>query len=82
MSELNWDGKERRQRMSQDQIERDRLLTEVHSDIKHIVTWSKKHDVDDDTRFEKLDGRLKWAERMCYGAIGVYIFIQVFHLIK
>jgi hypothetical protein len=71
-----WKGKERRKQMNQDQIERDRLLTEVHSDVRHIVDWSKKHDDQDTIRFDSMDKRLKWAEKIGYGFIGVIVFIE------
>ena len=50
---MTWDGKERRA-MNQDQIDRDRMLTEVHSDVTYIRKWADKHEKDDDIRF-------KWA---------------------
>lgn len=79
----DWDGRERRKRMNQDQVDRDRLLTEVHSDVKHIVLWSKKHDEDDTERFEELNKRVRWAEKMLYGAIGVFVMIEfLFKAIK
>ena len=62
--------------MNQDQINRDRLLTEVHSDMKHIVTWAKKHDVDDDSRFANIRKDIEVGKRVVYGAIGALVVIE------
>lgn len=44
--------------MNQDQIERDRLLTEVHQDVKHLVKNFDIH-IDDDTKqFKSLKTRV------------------------
>jgi hypothetical protein len=71
-----WDRKERRVSMNQDQIDRDRLLSEVHANTKHIVTWAEKHDADDTGRFEKMDDRIRWTEKVLYGALGIFLFIE------
>ena len=62
--------------MNQDQVERDRLLTEVHADVKHIVDWSKKHDLNDDARFKKITDEVDWIRRIIYGCVGVFIFVE------
>jgi hypothetical protein len=71
----NWDGKERRL-MNQDQINRDRLLSEVHSDIKHLLKWADEHTKDDEKRFKEVDTRMKMAEKVIYGALGIFLFVQ------
>ena len=60
-----WDGKERRN-MSQDSIERDRLLTEVSTNVKFLVDSQKNmtqalvdHAKVDDHRFGNIDETLK-----------------------
>lgn len=73
MSESN--GEERRT-MNQDQINRDRLLSEVHSDVKHILKWSEDHTKEDAERFDSIDKRIKWAEKILYGALGVFLFVE------
>ena len=62
--------------MNQDQINRDRLLTEVHSDMKHIVSWAKKHDVDDNDRFASIHKDIDNGKKVIYGAAGVIVFIE------
>lgn len=53
--------------MNQDQIERDRMLTEVHTNMDHLVQWTKTHDLADDTRFREINKKLFW------GAIALLI---------
>jgi hypothetical protein len=62
----DWDGSERR-KMSQQEIQRDRLLTEVHNDMKHVVKWTEEHDRDDKQRFADVNNKL------LYGAIALII---------
>lgn len=71
----DWNGKDRRL-MNQDQIERDRLLTEVHSDMKHLVSWSQKHDKNDDDRFEAISHDIEWGKKIIWMAVGIVIFIE------
>ena len=56
--------------MGQDWIDRDRLLTEVHRDIKHIVEWAKSHDNFDNERFKNANTRISWIEKVAYIGIG------------
>ena len=72
---MTWDGKERRG-MNQDQIDRDRMLTEVHTNVKHIVDWSKAHDEKDDTRFASIQSKVDWTTKICYIGIGGAIVIN------
>lgn len=71
----NWDGKERRS-MNQDQIDRDRLLTEIHSDMKHILNWSEKHDASDDKRFKEVNLKTDWTIRIACMGIGGLVVLQ------
>ena len=64
-----WDGVERRN-MSQDQVNRDRLLTEVHSDMKHLLDWARTHDTSDNDRFDAINKRTAWVEKIAYCGIG------------
>ena len=73
---MKWNGKERRKFMNQDQVDRDRLLTEVHTNVVHIVEWSKRHDEDDTIRFEAINKRVRWAEKLLYGAVGVFVVLE------
>ena len=65
----NWDEKDRRS-MNQDQIERDRLLTEVHANMLHIVDWTKRHEEYDNQRFLIANSRISWVEKITYIGIG------------
>ena len=65
----DWDGKERRN-LDRDWVERDRLLTEVHSDMKHLVDWAKSHDKSDNDRFKVANTRISWIEKVAYLGIG------------
>jgi hypothetical protein len=67
---MTWDGEERRRGVSNDWIERDRLLSEVHSDMKHMLAWAKEHNDDDNTRFKIVGDRVTGIEKMVWGAVG------------
>lgn len=45
---------------NQDQIERDRLLTEVHSDVKHLVANFNIHTKNDEDSFKSMKTRMFW----------------------
>lgn len=62
--------------MNQDQVNRDRLLSEVHADIKHLLKWADEHTKDDENRFKEVDGRMKVAEKIIYGSLGIFLFIE------
>jgi len=80
---MTWDGKERRKKMTNDWIERDRLLSEVHSDMKHMLAWAKEHNEDDDKRFKIVGDRVTWIEKMVYtGMGGISLLIIVLRIIK
>ena len=72
---MAWDGKDRRH-MNQDQIDRDRMLTEVHTDVRHIVLWSKAHDEKDDDRFDSIQKKVDWTMKICYMGIGALAVIN------
>ena len=72
-----------RRNVSQDQINRDRLLTEVHTDLKHMVSWTKDHDSQDNKRFKDITVKLDWTTKMVYMGLGGLICLQfLFHFIK
>lgn len=72
---MEWDGKERRA-MNQDQVNRDRLLSEVHSDIKHLLKWADEHTKEDQERFKEVESRIKVGEKIVYGALGIFLFVE------
>ena len=62
--------------MSPSDVERDRLLTEVHSDIKHLVKWTEAHAMDDKENFRELRKSQEFIKKVVYGGIGVIAFIE------
>lgn len=74
----SWDGKERRNlNNGDDWLKRDRMLTEVHSDMKHLVEWSKSHDTLDNNRFKAASDRIDWLEKVAYLGIGGIVVMEV-----
>jgi hypothetical protein len=69
--------------MDRDWVERDRLLSEVHSDVKHMVEWAKSHDQSDNNRFKAIGERVSWVEKVAYLGIGglavLNIVLKVIH---
>lgn len=64
------------------QEDHDTILT-VASDVRHIVEWTKVHTKDDDNRhednlkkFEKIDANQNLNNRIVYGLIGVFVFLE------
>ena len=79
---MEWNGEERRN-MERDWVERDRLLTEVHSDMRHLVEWAKTHDKSDNDRFLLVNTKVSWVEKIAYMGIGgLGILSIVLKLIK
>jgi len=67
-----WDGKERRKVNSEDHD----ILIEIRSDLKNLSALVKSHVEDDTTRFNKVDKKIEFQERIIYGAIGAFVFIE------
>lgn len=72
-----WDGIERRA-VDRDWVERDRLLSEVHSDVKHIAEWAKKHDEDDTKRFALINKEIESGKKVLWGGVGIIAFLELF----
>ena len=62
--------------MNQDQIDRDRLLTETHSNVKHIADWCESHDKKDDARFMKVERDIDGGKRIVWGATGIFVAVE------
>ena len=62
--------------MSQDWIERDRLLSETHSDVKHLVEWSKAHTADDDKRFKEVKADIETGKKLVWGGAGIIVALE------
>ena len=71
---MPWDGKENRKLMNQDQIDRDRLLTEVHANVKQIVVWAEKHDKLDTERFSEVKKQIGWMQKVLFMGLGAWTF--------
>jgi len=66
----NYAGKERR-KMSDDWVTRDRLLTEVHSDVRNLVSKLSDHVKQDDNVQTEIKRELKFHNKIIYGALGI-----------
>ena len=73
---MTWDGVERR-KMDRDWLDRDRMLSEIHTDMKHMLDWAKSHDTSDNDRFRTLGDRVSWIEKMAYGGIGGLALLNI-----
>lgn len=62
--------------MDRDWVERDRLLTEVHSNVSHLVTWAKEHTAEDDTRFKEVKADIELGKKVLYGALGIFVAVE------
>ena len=70
-----WNGEERR-KVNNDWIERDRLLSEVHSDMKHMVKWAQEHNEDDNKRFALVYKEIELGKKVLWGCAGVLVTIE------
>lgn len=73
---MTWDGTERRN-MDRDAVERDRLLTELHADMKYLVKTMDAHVLLDEKRFEEVRDKIEFHQKMVYGFIGIIGFVEV-----
>jgi len=71
-----WDGNERRA-MDKDWLERDRMLSEIHTNMKHMTEWAKSHDQSDNDRFKIANSRVAWIEKIAYMGIGGLAVLQI-----
>lgn len=64
--------------MSEDEVyqKRDLLLAEMHTDIKHIVSWTEKHEVEDDNRFKEVKADIELGKKFLYGAFGIFVAVE------
>lgn len=73
---MAWDGEERRS-LDKDWVERDRLLSEVHANVGHLVDWAKTHDKEDKDRFGLANARISWLEKVVYLGIGGLAMLNI-----
>jgi len=74
---MDYEGQERR-KVDRDWLERDRMLSEIHTDVKYVMKWIDEHDRADDKRFDKISGRISIIEKVCYCGIGGFAIIELF----
>lgn len=55
---------------------RDKII-ETHTDVKHLVQWAKEHTIEDNARFKVVHEKIALGEKIIYGAMGVFIFIEI-----
>jgi len=72
-----WDGSERRKNVDKDWLERDRMLSEIHTDMKHLTDWAKSHDQSDNNRFQIVEKRITWIEKTVWVGIGGLSLIMI-----
>ena len=73
---MTWDGKEERRKMSDDWIKRDRILSEVHADVKHLIVKLEDHVKQDDKIQGEIKRDLMFHQKIVYGLVGVFLFIE------
>jgi len=71
-----WDGKERRHGSSMSADDHD-LLVKIHTNLDNFMTKFDDHEVQDDKKFDKHDGRLTILERGLWIGIGSFAVIQI-----
>lgn len=78
MKDFDWDGKERRVNLDDHD-----LLIRIANDCEHMKEWTETHTKSDDTRFKTLNDNDKWQNKILYGFLGVFIFVEfIARLIK
>lgn len=70
-----WEGQERRG-MNQDQRERDRLLTETHSNVSHLLKSFDGHVNEDRESFDGIRKDMEFQKKVIYGCVGVFVFLE------
>ena len=53
------------------------LLIRIDENIKNLLTNFAAHEIEDKKKFEDIDKRLKFLEKICYGVGGTIIFVDV-----
>lgn len=78
---MSFDGIEKR-KTSMNDGDHD-LLQQIANDLKHVVKWVEKHDLDDTKRFDKVEKEMEFGKRILYGGVGIIVFVEfVFKFIK
>jgi len=72
------------ERRQMNQVDHDLLIT-IANDCKHMKAWTESHTKEDNDRhesnlikFEKINDNDKWQNKILYGMIGVFIFVEFF----
>lgn len=69
---------------------RDIMLARIDVNVTHMKEWTVQHKFEDDKRhddnlikFDKIDANDRWQNKILYGMVGVFVFIEfVVKLIK
>lgn len=78
MSEV-WDGKERRKV----DLEIRDMIIETRNDVKHMVSWAKEHNEDDNRRFALVTKEIEVGKKVLWGGVGVLAAVEfIMKLIK
>lgn len=76
-----WDGEDRRR--ASDWIERDRMLTETHQDVRYITKWIASHEEKCEKKFLKIESDNAVRDKVIYGGLGaVWLLIVIINFIK
>ena len=70
-----WNGQERR-KLTQMDIELDRMIRETHGDVKHLVNDFTDHKRQDKIDFKELKDGQEFSRKIIYGALGIIGFIE------
>lgn len=69
----SWDGQERRK----DVIVDHDLLIKIDTNLMHLIDSYANHVQDDKKSFDKIDKRMDIAEKLLYGCVGIFVFVQL-----
>ncbi len=68
----DWDGRERRNGDGEDHD----LLINIASDVKHMVNWSRDHNILDEARYLENKKEIDFLRKIAYGGIGVFVVLE------
>lgn len=84
---MTWQpGDPERRKMNQEDHD---LLIEIRSDTKHMKEWTIAHESNDNqrhidnlTKFDKIDNKVLWLQRLAWGIIGIVFFVELMNKLK
>lgn len=66
----DWDGNNRRT------SDHDVLL-KIDANLENFIKDFERHKKEDLEKFEKIDKRVGWVEKICYGGVAIGAFIEL-----